>query len=156
MAFQPLFRLGNPPTTTQAGFRSLLAFWIGGASSPATVATTPEPRPEPPPNNPAGFVTGPRGGIPASAFGHKRNLEDFWKRPAVEEISDQPEPVIEPEKQLAPIAPLGPSPLVPLMANTADGNAIAIRVPSMAEAIEKKILEDDEEAIVAILLASIH
>ncbi len=33
MAFQPLFRLGNP--SRQGSVRSFLAFWMGGASAPA-------------------------------------------------------------------------------------------------------------------------
>jgi hypothetical protein len=34
MAFQPLFRLGNPAST--GGVRSLLAFWMGGAAAVPT------------------------------------------------------------------------------------------------------------------------
>lgn len=43
----PLLPLGlaSPPTTTESGYRSLLAFWAGGA---ANSGTTPEPEPEQP------------------------------------------------------------------------------------------------------------
>lgn len=43
MALQPLFRLGNVPSVAQGGFRSLLAFWIGGAAAPAAAVATPQP-----------------------------------------------------------------------------------------------------------------
>lgn len=59
MALHPLFRLGNQGQVT-GGYRSLLAFWIGGAANPQAAPEQPQEQPQAPQPQPAGGVYAPR------------------------------------------------------------------------------------------------
>jgi hypothetical protein len=155
MAFQPLFRLGNQPVVVDGGFRSLLAFWIGGAGSVGEPSPTPEPAP-PPEQGGAGRVTGPRGGSTGPAFPRRatRDLYRTYEPPPEQAIAPEPEaPKPEPVK----LGELSATVLPQMMGLTVmHGQAEIDALAAQKRLQQQQMMEDEEAAIIAILAASIH
>ena len=155
-----LYRTGAVPTVVNGGVRSMLAFWMGGASNPGGAAPpTPTPTPTPKPGG-AGRVVGlPHRGPYGPAFPTppRRSMRDLYRSafpPTPETVAGEAAEVEAPGRvdAAATIEWQGPSPL-PLIMDLGTGPvALGISMPSMADA-RAQIMRDDEEAMIVILAA---
>lgn len=148
-----LYRLKAPAAS--AGFTSLLGFWAGGAAAPGGVTPTPTTT-----------TTTPDPG------GHRRSLENRFEeqrflaiqerraqRLAEAELAQQPVADIadaapsrdEEKPKLSSVSPL------PVVANFGAGPiTIGLKLPPLSEQIATELEADDEDAIIAILLAALN
>ncbi len=141
-----LFHAGAP--SSQAGFKGLLGFWAGGAGAgeAAEPTPTPEPRPEVEGGGVGSPVKKPRGPyVPA----FRRSVRDLY-RPA--DLTPEPEKTEQPEPEAPKPEPPIPSPLPMVMDFGSGPKTVGLMVP-LSEQIQNQILADDDDAIIAILLA---
>lgn len=123
----------------------LIRYGTNGTAPIPPPIIPPEPRPVPI-NSGAGYIVGKHSGPYGPAF--PRSVRELYRQlptdqpGPVEEIADQPSPAIETKKSAQPIG----SPL-PIIMQLAAGPAV-LGIRTQAE-----ILDDDEDAIAAILLA---
>lgn len=144
-----LYSTGAPPFVVTGGNRSMLAFWLGGASS-TTGAVTPPPTPTPTPAAPSpggvGRYTGP-------AFPRKKKrLDDLYETADLRPPDPGPAvPDLAPPEPGPAVEDIGASPL-PKLVDTGPIKQARPLIDPKRQAQE----QDDEEAIVALISRLLH